>query len=566
MLTSYPATTDDGLVLSTASTATATSDIDWTADDTLVAAVVAVRTLLGGLGQAVDWGLLLRLFPARGPLPALRAFWRHTLKQRRPAVDALTARFQQAYVDAYARGAVPPLDYDNVLACDWRGVVAWTLRLMRPRVPASLPPTRALLLDGTKYDLADLPSGPASTWREDFFHPQRSVWNRMQDTVAEAAVLSLGGEPGAAARAHADDTLRHTVARSWIRALCGTPPDRYPKERIKAKLLSLGHVGARVGAHVGAAGDREAEAAANQLLQTAIGQLTADRVLRRAKSRSAVGGRMYALAEAYEDRLGKLAMESKFREAYAFKAALDACFRGRAGAGADAGSHAYLLPPPDSVVADGLVLALVNLQAHGRVVVEAVDAPHIPFGFEPGNYETRKFPKHYQRFRQRVVPTARYVFNEDLLLARVAQPDNDTSADNDTLCPLPIWRDLFGVLDRAWFARLAAAVVFSLATRGASPPRQTAAHLRPVVEPFEVARLTAWAEGVGILEGRGDGPHGGSSPSEWWWLLMGQVFASLGPAETRGSSKAKGRPVGAKWREGGEATAVGQERGAGGGC
>ncbi|EFW99715.1 TFIIIC transcription initiation factor complex subunit [Grosmannia clavigera kw1407] len=531
-LTGYPQTERDYL------RGRATTTLDWSADETLIAAFVAIKTLIGGLSQAVDWGLLMRLFPER-KLSGLRAFWSTARRERAAVVDGLAERFQQAFPEAYGRGELAAvLDYNNVLAYDWAGLVAWTLRLMRRGEADALPATREQL-EG-EYVVGGGQPQPLSSWREDYYHPTRSVWNRLQDAAGEAAVLSLDG-PGLstpaeaaaameAARAGgkaeqaaaARSALRHLVARSWLRALCATPHERYRPSRIKQKLLTLGAVGGDERQH------SESPDTINRQLQAVIGELQNERVLRRTKSMVALGGRMYLLAEAYASTLDKAAQQDKFRQAAAFKRRLDHSFR--------ADQTVELSPSTND---DGMVMALLNLQAHGRVAVEAVDAPCVPFGFEPGNYETRKFPKHYQRFRQRVVPTERYVYGED----EGEDEDGERLSLMDAPAPgphgeLPMWRDFFGVLDRSRFVRLASAVVFSMATRGgAVEPRQTAAHLRPVLEPFEVQMLIDWAVAVGILERGGGDECTVWHLSEWWWLLIGRMYEGLDGEETTASGE-----------------------------
>ncbi|CAK7228489.1 hypothetical protein SEUCBS140593_006933 [Sporothrix eucalyptigena] len=531
-MTAYPQKPDDYM----RSTGASTEDndaVDWASNDTLLAAFIVVKTLLGGLNQAIDWGLLMRLFPDKR-LTALRLFWANMRRERQPHIDKLTERFQQVFLAAYASRELPPLDYDHVAAYDWRHLVGWAMPHLHLRYDSTsntLPATRKALLgeDDKDSELVDVPSARTTGWREDFYHVTRSVWNRLQDSASEPATLSIDSAvpitPAGAAKSSEENSinlLRNMVARSWIRALCGTPHKRYQPSRIKQKLLTLGSIGADSPLN---------ETDTNNLLQTVIGNLTTDRILRRTKSLVALGGRMYTLTEAYDNMMDKAAMEDKFRQAWAFKAELDATFRSNVETG-------YEIPLDSND--DGMVMALTNLQAHGRVRVEAIDAPHIPFGFEPGNYESRKFPKHYQRFRQRIVPTDAYAFNNGEELKALLTGMQRSMADNaesDNPPPqqgahqeMPIWRDFFGVLDHLWFARLTGAVVFSLATRGPTPIKQTAAHLRPVVEPFEVQMIMDWANRMSLLQGSTNLP-GSQTVAEWWWLLVGQMYTMADAAK-----------------------------------
>ncbi|KOS17797.1 hypothetical protein ESCO_002562 [Escovopsis weberi] len=69
-------------------------------------------------------------------------------------------------------------------------------------------------------------------------------------------------------------------------------------------------------------------------------------------------------------------------------------------------------------LSDGAMMALTNLNAAGRVSIVLIDVPNIPFGFEPGNYESRKFPKSYYHFCLKAVPTATYQHNEEIEVLR----------------------------------------------------------------------------------------------------------------------------------------------------
>ncbi|CAK7269674.1 hypothetical protein SEPCBS119000_003691 [Sporothrix epigloea] len=527
--------------------------VDWSSNDTLIAAFVVIKTLLGGLNQAVDWGLMMRLFPGK-QLSTLRTFWTNTRRDRQAHIDTLTERFQQAFLSAYSKHELPPIDFNNVLAYDWPWLISWALphlTLRHKGTPTILPATReALWGDDGDNILTELPPMRTTGWREDFFGVTRSVWNRLQDSASEAAALSLDRplsmvpEEGMAPGANDSvDRLRNMVARSWIRALCGTPYQRYPPSKIKQKLLTLGSIGATETG--GGKGEKLGESATNNLLQTVISNLTNDRVLRRAKSLMSLGGRMYTLTDAYESTVEKMAAEAKLLQAYKFKDVLDATFRG---------GRLESLEIPLESNDDGMVMAILNMQAHGRITLEAVDAPYVPLGFEPGNYESRKFPKQYQRFRLRIKPTAEYIFNDhqdlehtfdrigrawhvgepDDILGRSGRELDDAPPKQGPNQEMPIWRDFFGVLDSGWFARLTGAVLFSLATRGATPVKQTTAHLRPIVESFEVQMIEDWATRLGFLTGseacgenQGRSSSGSRMVTEWWWLLVGHMYQSV---------------------------------------
>ncbi|KAK7425502.1 hypothetical protein QQZ08_008067 [Neonectria magnoliae] len=450
--------------------------------DKVLAAFVAVRVLLGGSDKAIDWGLLLKLFPATR-LTQLRRFWLSARKEQGAYVAKLTQDFQDKFLVAYEKGELPEIDFDEPLECDWPTIIAWTLQLPR-QDGVQLPSTRTLL--GEKFSSQDVVLGPEEDWREKFFHPQTSVFARF-----EAASAMPGAITVEKMQRGNDQTVMVTdldVTRSWIRSLCCTDETRYSVQQIKDKFSTLAN------------GDLDKN---NMLLKQAIDDLTRQRIICRSK-KPPLGGRPYRLNESYTYIMGKLAQQTKYQEAAAFKAKLDGVFR-----------RGETMRVPYTLN-DGSVMALTNLNASQRIRLVPVDVPHIPFGFEPGNYESRKYPKSYYHFGIEAVPTVAYQYDEDIeelkTSVEAGPPTEGPSGE------LPQWIDFFGKRDPERWMHVLGAFCFIYATRGFMTIEGICSALKPVLEEFEAQMIIDWGKATGVLKESEDGL--GTMVGEWWWLVV----------------------------------------------
>ncbi|KAL8344546.1 hypothetical protein RB601_004869 [Gaeumannomyces tritici] len=487
-LSAFPHAQDDYF-----ETRAVSDDIDWSTHDTRIAAFVVVRTLLGGVDKTIDWGVMMRLFPDTR-LSILRKFWTEARKVRGYYIEVTTEKFQDAYLTAYERKEIPPLNYDDVLAYDWKGLVRWTVTTVIRQV-VRLPTTRGRLEQD--YLINEAAYKPLE-WRDTYFHFQRSVWKRFQDATSEPAAIP------AMVRSHkgqVSPSVDEIVATTWIRALCSTPRELYTPNSIKEKVQTLGI---------------ESDEELGRLLENVIFQLQVRRVICKSKASAFRSGRPYRYTKHFSEALKKSSQASKFVQAAAYKRRLDALWR----SGGGAMDFPYA---PD----DGAVMAIFNLQANGRVRVEPVGAPDIPMGFEPGNYETRKYSKDLYTFGLRVVPTDRYVCDDDVpVLARAGRTPAPGAGPRGEL---PTWCDFLARPDAGRWAAVAGAVLFALATRGSMDAERTSEALKPLTEVFDVQAVMGWGSEVGIVGELVDG-GGGVCVEEWWWLVVARLFEA-GEAE-----------------------------------
>jgi transcription factor C subunit 3 len=477
---------------------------EWNSEHTQLAAFVCVTTLLGGVAKSVDWGLMMRLFPDMS-LSHLRKFFGEMNKDRKSTIIDLTEKFQKAFLEAYEKGELPPLDYDNVLAYDWKALTLWTRGLAGDE--STLPPSYADL-DQRGMVVSDRAHQPRD-WRETFWLPARSLYNRYQDSSSQAFAMAIDPQINAEDE---DDNLR--VAMSWVRALCVTAP--HPPEVVSDKWETF-----------------------KGLPRTAISDLI-DKSIRILQEKLVITKDKNLVVMRLNDRvvkaLDKAAQDQKFAEAARFKRRLDKAFR--------KGKRRYRIPY--TADDDGMTMALLNLQAHDRVTIET-DHQYVPLGYEPFNYETRKFDRKYHHFRVFAVPTESYVYNT------VQEDDEEGSSDElailldnikATPAPregpqgeLPLWVNFFGAVDELRWRKCLGAVLFILSTRGPMRADAIAEQLKCFV-PFEVQMVLDWADQLGLMEQITPGAP--NCVTEWWWLAVDAQKKRTEGADAR-RKKGKGR-------------------------
>ncbi|TGJ80815.1 hypothetical protein E0Z10_g7944 [Xylaria hypoxylon] len=450
-----------------------------TREDELLAACVVFRTLLGGLDRNLDIGLLLKHFPGMS-LSAIKKFWPRVSRERKSYVQALTVKFQLAFLGAYENGKIPPLDYDDVENYDWPRLILWTTQL-ETHEEVDLPESREAL---HQKHLVENVTSEAADWRETWF-ATTSTYNRIEAVASEAMSIPLPPKVQ-------QDRVILDCARTWVRSICCTSLRGVNvKEKLVPKLLELGN------------GDA---AETNYILEKVVAELNREKVITRTKGKD-LGGN-FRIHGMFSKQLEKMASTPKFRQAIAFKAQLDEVFRHP--------SEEYIMPYASD---DGSIMAVLNLQAHGRIHIETIDMPNIPFGFEPGNYEGRTFPKSYYHFKVRLMPTETYLFNEDMALLNQSQLMEPPTHGPEG--KIPIWVDFFGKVNSARWADYVSMVAFTLAIKGPIVPKMCVTLLKPMIDEFEVQLIIEWLDKLGLLQRAVSGC--GVTAAEWWWLVAGHI-------------------------------------------
>ncbi|KAF4341909.1 hypothetical protein FBEOM_4149 [Fusarium beomiforme] len=445
----------------------------------LLAALIAVRVLLGGADKSVDWGLLLKLFPSLA-LKDIRRFWVDARREQGAYIRKLTKDFQDRFIVAYSKNELPEFDFEDPMDYDWDSLIDWTLELPR-RKGVDLPSTRHYFHDN--FSTSAAATHEEEDPREKFYNPQSSVYARFEAVTIPAFVTVDRMLSGIDQKV---EVTNEVIARSWVRSLCCTDESRYTVDQIQQKFGTL------------AGGDQDQ---INAILKEAIDILTAQRIICKSK-RPPLSGRPFRLNEAFGHVLGKLAQRAKYQDAADFKAKLDATFRR---------GEAFRVP---FNLQDGAVMALTNLNASERIKLTPVNVPHIPLGFRPGYYEMRKLQKDCYFWNIEATPTDSYKYDEDVSVLRKSMNEGPPTAKR----LLPQWVDFFGRRDAERWMDVLGAFCFVYATRGHLTIEGVCNALKPILEEFEAEMIMEWGIKTGVLEQDDDGL--GLRVGEWWWLAV----------------------------------------------
>ncbi|EXL79675.1 hypothetical protein FOPG_06462 [Fusarium oxysporum f. sp. conglutinans race 2 54008] len=445
----------------------------------LLAALIAVRVLLGGADKSVDWGLLLKLFPNLA-LKDIRRFWIDARREQGAYVRKLTKDFQDRFIVAYSKNELPEFDFEDPMDYDWDNLIEWTLELPR-RKGVDLPSTRHYFEDN--FSTSAAATHEEEDPREKFYNPQSSVYARFEAVTFPAYVTVDKMLSGLNQKVKITNEV---IARSWVRSLCCTDESRYTVDQIQQKFGTL------------ADGDQDQ---INAILKEAIDVLTAQRIICKSK-RPPLSGRPFRLNEAFGHVLGKLAQRTKYQDAADFKSKLDATFRR---------GEAFRVP---FNLQDGAVMALTNLNAGGRIKLTPVNVPHIPLGFRPGYYEMRKLKKDCYFWNIEATPTDSYKYDKDVGVIRKSINEGPPTAKH----LLPQWVDFFGRRDAERWMDVLGAFCFVYANRGHLTIEGVCNALKPILEEFEAELIMDWGMKTGVLEEDEDGL--GLRVGEWWWLAV----------------------------------------------
>ncbi|RYP92030.1 hypothetical protein DL770_001885 [Monosporascus sp. CRB-9-2] len=459
-------------------------------DTALITAFVVIKSLIGGVEGTVDYGLILKLFPERS-YTSLKNFWPKACKQRKRFVNALTEKFQSSFLEAYEKGDLPPLDFDNPEDYDWVSLVRWAMKL-DIHEDVYLPESRNEL--DQMYSLED-PDDEVVDWREIWF-ANVAVHTRIEANISKPSTIPI--------RQSESEDILMMRARSWIRSLCSTSlTESGAPNKVVGKILELGN---------------GSEEQTSKIFGKVITRLIKEKIATKGKSKK-FGFRLnYNVDKIVE----KSANVEKYIQAVTFKTRLDEAFR----------NHGEMFLSYASN--DGSIMATLNLQSYGRIRMEPVDVPHIPFGFEPGNYEGRSYPKSYYHWKVKLIPTEKYLYDHDMpLLDQVQRADIPTKGPHGAI---PIWVDLLDKVDKKRWVEYVCMLAFALATKGPLTPSSAAVILKPVLEPFEAELIMDYLDRHGLLHRLFPGSPGGTV-GEWWWLAVGKLI------DVKGKGVATGAPA-----------------------
>lgn len=444
----------------------------------IMTAVVVIRTITGGLERNIDWVLVAQLFEDRFEPSFVQARWPTILQKNRLHVERLQADFQDVFIEAYEKGVVPPIDYDNLQDYDWAWLVDWAgkqLEMPGTRALPNLPGTRKQFDD--LYDLRSEKDPEIDTLFE--FNSGATLLKRTNIATTAPFTFPLQSQQRQT-NAHKE---RLSIAKSWVRANVITPEEIYNPEEARRKLLSVGE----------------------DTIETALKELIAEKIVQQENRGRLVPGRNYDISASFLNNLKKNLEATHFHQAAAYKNSLDRSF-------AEHGSATYSYH-----ASDGDVLTLTNLLAHNRITIHARDPPRKKFGLTDGGYKTRFMDKSRLNFAVDIRPSATYVYGNPLL-PLPPPPQQHLAQPRPTLeGRIPAWFDIHGNFVPVMWEMALAACLASLVVRPGMGAGLMAGTFKGSLGAWEVERVLEWVVSAGAATKVGTE---GYVLSEWWWTCL----------------------------------------------
>lgn len=477
--------------------------------DRLAKAVALVSVVAGGLAYRRNWLIVAHAFGYQFESEFLRHRWDKVRDHRDPVVKQMQAQIWEPFLDAYKRGVLPVIDYDDLEGTDWPALMDWlenevlttsATDYSKPaaiinRVP-DLPATRAdleseFLLTETAADL--------SVNREEFF---TAIVDKRRKDVATSCLNGLPLESSSMPKSPEES---NDLLRSWARAVILTDDENYNMEEAYKKIRKFG----------------------DTQLDATVKDLCAEKILQAKKKGRRLPGRNLKLDESaflpvfkrWSDKQGP---EHLFLTRVAKKRAevLDILRQQ---------DHYELAYNAE----DELYVVLTNMVGQGLLKVmskipernDDFDAPFpkiTAWGYSGYNYNVRTFDKNRLRFSIVYEKTEKFTF-EHGLRNDVPIPIHPPHYANEDGYRIPLWVDIHdNLLPRMWdmvFRSVLNLVVFRPGIHAADVEE---AHKSKIWE-WEVDLLMKWMEEAGVTERAGPGEEvngmwkGGWKVGEWWY-------------------------------------------------
>ncbi|KAL8964802.1 MAG: hypothetical protein Q9183_004211, partial [Haloplaca sp. 2 TL-2023] len=326
----------------------------------ILVSVTVVRTLAGGVGRLFDWVLISKAYGPERNQSWVSEKWARVLQNYKVQAQQLETNFQQLFLKAYENGTIPPIDYDDLISYDWAWLVDYTIENIDVPLdePLDLPLQRGELDELFGLSTAEDPN--LSSFFE--IDSGSTIRKREADLNKTAYVLPIQPHKPSIHDPDGKDSQTAITCKSWIRANVATKIETYNPKRTR---------------------ERFSRNFDPKTIDQCVQQMLADKTLTHMNKGRLVPGRNYDLHDQYLKPLRKKIEAASFEKALLAKKHFDATLL------KDGGE--IILP---SMADDGFMIAVQNLQAHGRVELRAKNPPMKKWGLgDDGSYKTRLIDK-----------------------------------------------------------------------------------------------------------------------------------------------------------------------------
>jgi len=472
----------------------------------LALSVIVVRTLAGGLEGFIDWPIVMTLFPGESE-EVIQGRWKTLSAKYRGDIQGLTSSLQVKYLDALEADQVPCVNFADLHATDWHGIVEWasdSLDRFNPERIDALPADRASFMEANEFSFVE-PRGVhnlltygnqiPSTVREEVMGS--TIFGSTQSTPegATRSGLILAYKPTFEAEI-SDAALR--LAKSWVFASILTPDPGFDQELVRAKLAGLAST----------------PNATDDLLYRALGVLQDEKLIQKtSNSQKLVLSRgiwepAKKLYERFEER--RMITAGMLRQAVLYKLeVLDPAFaRGE-----------LVTIQKTGIVEDGAMVTILNLMADGLVRARSgSDVPRTRYGLDWENigYKTREMDKRLLEFNVDLMQMEDYTFGDKKQVGRsilIPRGDADTPMGH-----IPPWLDIHGRFQSSLWEMFVAGVLGLIVQLPGIGARDISRTLGFALDEGEVGLLMNWCveAGFATIEPR----TGGYETTRDWWLCI----------------------------------------------
>ena len=445
-------------------------------EERILAAVVAIRTITGGVETNPDWVLIARLFQPFYSQMYIQKKWSNVLQRYRLQMDQIQANFQDKFAKAYEDNQIPTIDFDHLEDYDWAWLVEWTL----DNIDTSWDSFQHLPSERSELDARFQISASTDMNRSEYFEIESSAtWPRREAMLNKIPYFYPAGRAYQLPPNLGTDEV--AIARTWIRANVVAPATSYDPDLARAKLSGLNE----------------------HSVDEALHELLSARLLSQSNKGRLVPGRNYDISDYFVSRLRKKLNVAHFRRAAAFKRRLDEIF---------SKSTSFVVPYK---AANGDMMAVLNMLAFGRVTIRPKNPPMEKFGLTDGGYRTRRMDKSRMNFDVEIRKAPTYITGNPL----APIPSPPCQHLEHPMAKIPLWYDIHGELVPIMWDMLLAATLSILGSKSNVSAAEIEQSFKPSAELWEIDLLLDWMVRAGVATSTGQGSY---TVTEWWWMCLGE--------------------------------------------